>query len=470
MRFTARTGQLYPNDEGDPFIIKGINWRGAEDGDVPPVGLTHHEVDFYLDFLVRHPRIHPSHPTHALAAFAVPAPLAPLAHQLTPPVHTHTQHTNKFNAIKLHFNHASILANSIVQLESSNKMQKEWEGFTYMAMLTDLVEKAAAKKILVVLTCGRLSAQSSKDAGQWQDQHMLEQQIHESWQKIVDQFCNSWNVAGVDLFNDVRGARTRRVPANLARSRTNRHSPTETRPHLSRTAQPHAVSWKEWSNAAGRLGNTVLGRCPRLLVFVEGVGRSKSFFPGEDLSGVLDMPVELRDPHKLVYSPHVFGPGFKYFDYVDEHEFPGNLNGLWQSRFGYIPHATGAPVVFGTCQPHNARHLSHRAAATTCHSTLGPLIVCAPCAGAVGGQLTRTGFKEREWYEFVCGWIKEHKSSFFLANLSPVNAQPAEPLARWLAWSRLNSRGVLARRRMSREANRSSKRTGRVRTTTLWQR
>ena len=60
---------------------------------------------------------------------------------------------------------------------------------------------------------------------------------------------------------------------------------------------------------ASDLGNFVLSKCQRWLVFVEGVaheGKSRSeYFWGENLEGVAHSPVRLWTPNKLVYSPHV---------------------------------------------------------------------------------------------------------------------------------------------------------------------
>ena len=55
---------------------------------------------------------------------------------------------------------------------------------------------------------------------------------------------------------------------------------------------------------------------PRLLVFVEGtsgvqipITTPESAFWGGSLASARQTPVRLRNPSKLVYSPHVYGPG-----------------------------------------------------------------------------------------------------------------------------------------------------------------
>jgi len=112
--------------------------------------------------------------------------------------------------------------------------------------------------------------------------------------------------------------------------------------------------------AAGRIGDHVLSTCPRWLIFVEGVGNSPGaqltaaqreegdeFFWGENLMGVKQSPVTLKNPSKLIYSPHVFGPGVAGLEYFEDHHFPNNLEAIWSRHFGYIAKATGQPVIVG---------------------------------------------------------------------------------------------------------------------------
>ena len=72
----------------------------------------------------------------------------------------------------------------------------------------------------------------------------------------------------------------------------------------------------DWRLAAERIGAAVQAIAPRLLIFVEGVQANCSPVPLQQLAcwgGALDAagkaPVRLRVPNKLVYSPHVYGPG-----------------------------------------------------------------------------------------------------------------------------------------------------------------
>ena len=71
--FVAYGGRIYAN--GEPFDIKGINWFGSESRHGPPSGLARHGLGFYLDLLEFH----------------------------------------GFNALRLLFNHQSVLRNSRIE-------------------------------------------------------------------------------------------------------------------------------------------------------------------------------------------------------------------------------------------------------------------------------------------------------------------------------------------------------------------
>lgn len=130
--------------------------------------------------------------------------------------------------------------------------------------------------------------------------------------------------------------------------------------------QPYSSSWGkgsaiDWNAAAERLGNHVLERCARWLILVSGVGATPGarvpigseklatdeYFWGENLVGVQEAPIDLADPSKLVYLAKFFGPGISPRDYFNDHHFPNNLEEVWQSHFGFVPRATGQPLIIG---------------------------------------------------------------------------------------------------------------------------
>ena len=79
LNFESRDSRLWAN--GEEFHIKGVNWVGSEGRTGAPYGLDQHTVDHYMDFL----------------------------------------NMNGFNAIRLLFNHESVITNSVIDVDSVGK-------------------------------------------------------------------------------------------------------------------------------------------------------------------------------------------------------------------------------------------------------------------------------------------------------------------------------------------------------------
>lgn len=187
LTFIARTGQLFANSEPTPFYIKGINWKGAETQNLRPSGLHVNDLDWYLDLLVR---CIPS--PHLLGVVLVLLLLGC------------TQNKLKFNAIRLHFSHQSVLRDP--KLSVDDDIMPEWDGITYQSMLADLVSRAERYRILIILVSSRLSELAdlgTKENGLWYNSEVNEMQIFSSWEMLAKRFCDKWNVVGVDLQDEV---------------------------------------------------------------------------------------------------------------------------------------------------------------------------------------------------------------------------------------------------------------------------
>ena len=79
------------------------------------------------------------------------------------------------------------------------------------------------------------------------------QGVYALWETVASSFCGAemWNVVGVDLMQEA-----------------------------------YALSWAEWHMAATTIGDRVLQKCPRWLIFVQGVGE-KPGTPYAQVSGRL---------------------------------------------------------------------------------------------------------------------------------------------------------------------------------------
>jgi hypothetical protein len=121
--------------------------------------------------------------------------------------------------------------------------------------------------------------------------------------------------------------------------------------------EPYALRWSSWVRAVERLGDHVLSKCPRWLIFVEGTGNEEPAEPGiewgENFLGVAQRPIKLSNDSKLVYSPHVYGPGLFAAnnlpepEYMGDKEFPISCRSVWQRHFGFVKKQTGRPVIIG---------------------------------------------------------------------------------------------------------------------------
>jgi len=321
LSFESREGKILLEDR--VFHIKGINWFGSEGPNGVPNGLQQRSIRDLMGFLKK----------------------------------------NDFNAIRLPFNHADVLANKHIY-HVNTELNPELIGVTYLQMLHRIAQLAAEAGLLVLLTLHRVAPDEWPGDGLWYSKAVPEAKVLNSWSVIASQFCREWNIFAVDLQNEPWTATW------------GRNQPTD------------------WNKAAERLGNHVLDHCGRWLIFVEGVGgkggapqcdpdcESQGLFWGENLLGVRSAPVVLSNPKKLVYSPHTYGPSVYEMSYFSAPDFPQNLPRLWQSRYGYVSKQTGRAVV----------------------------------VGEVGGSYRG---KDRVWQEAAIAYLKGHTAGIFYFCLEP---------------------------------------------------
>jgi endoglucanase len=103
-----------------------------------------------------------------------------------------------------------------------------------------------------------------------------------------------------------------------------------------------------WKKAAEKAGKAVLDTNNKVLVFVNGIGSSWHPDPrcqtgygaywGNNLKGVKCSPINNRyiPRHKMVFSPHVYGPDVADQDYFNAPNFPNNLPAVWDDHFGFL--------------------------------------------------------------------------------------------------------------------------------------
>jgi endoglucanase len=198
------------------------------------------------------------------------------------------------------------------------KANPRFRGKHALDVLDAVIAALARAHILVILDNHVSRADwccNEKDGnGLWYTAEYPEEKWLADWQTIVRRYEHQRWVGGADLRNELRNG------AQWGGSD----------PHL------------DWHAAAERGGNAVLSANPNLLVFVEGPQYSTDF------TAVANLPVVLKIPNRLVYSPHAYASAEHTFQSYDE------LKQVYDARAGYLLHTEpGVPLwigEFGTCQ------------------------------------------------------------------------------------------------------------------------
>lgn len=233
-----------------------------------------------------------------------------------------------YNSLRVPLALDNLLANPVVTAYNGNvAANKQLDGKRMLDALDMLVKKAADRHLLILLDMHRLEAALWPDPkGLWYNERHSEGDVRAAWMALARRYCAAWNVIGADLINE-----------------------------------PHGANWgsgvreDDWRMAAERLGNAVLDVCPRLLIFVGGVGNPPVTpivgpdwaFWGENLAGACAHPVRLSNPARLVYSPHVYGPSVSWMDYFADRAYPANLDAVWEAHFGKVTSCSAAAMVLG---------------------------------------------------------------------------------------------------------------------------
>ena len=198
------------------------------------------------------------------------------------------------------------------------KANPHFRGKRALDVLDAVIAALARAHILVILDNHVSRADwccNEKDGnGLWYNADYPEEKWLADWQTIVHRYKHQRWVIGADLRNELRnGAQWGGSDPRL-----------------------------DWHAAAERGGNAVLAANPQLLVFVEGPQYSTDF------TAFANLPVVLKVPNRLVYSPHAYASAEHTFQSYDE------LKQVYDARAGYLLHTEpGVPLwvgEFGTCQ------------------------------------------------------------------------------------------------------------------------
>ena len=279
--FHSENGVITCN--GARFMIKGANWFGFETEIHVVHGLWARKMEDILDWCV----------------------------------------LNNFNALRIPFSCEFALnlgtkkpfnADGTPAIDYS--LNPELMGLLSSQILDKLVVAAQQRGILILLDMHRLMS-TSGISELWYDNVVTEEKVIESWKNMINRY-NQWNIFAVDIKNEPHGAIT----------------------WGDNNTKTDFALWAE------KCGNILLDINPNLLIFVEGIDRYIDSATGvadyggwgTNLNWVANRPIRLKNPLKLVYSPHQYGRGVVGHDSNASH---------WEQRYGFIKNMKNSAICIG---------------------------------------------------------------------------------------------------------------------------
>mmetsp|Transcript_42225 Transcript_42225/g.106503 ORF Transcript_42225/g.106503 Transcript_42225/m.106503 type:complete len:1277 (-) Transcript_42225:108-3938(-) len=289
--WTTSASRIIVNDQH--FIIRGVNYFGLETSQRCPFGLWTTTLSSILDFIEN------------IGA----------------------------NAVRLPFS-VEAIANNL----GASPTCETWEGYrtdpglygkSVLDMMETIVDELGKRKIVVMLDQHRIEP-ANNISELWYTARFPESAVLDTWTTVMRRFQKKWNVFAIDLKNE---------------------------PHGRATWGSGDVA-TDWNLAAQRIIKHVNSVAPdyKGLFFVEGVqycqpedegGRTHGYFLGECLRGVYRNPIDVGaalNP-RVVYSPHVYGPGVFPQAYFSDPTFPDNMPALWDFNWGDLRNTPARPVI-----------------------------------------------------------------------------------------------------------------------------
>jgi len=226
-------------------------------------------------------------------------------------------HALGVNSVRLPWANETIERNPVVP-GYAVKANPRFSGKHAMDVM-DAIIAALARAHLMVILDNHVSradwcCQDDDGNGLWYNDDYPEERWLADWRAIVVRYKNQPWVVGADLRNELRsGAAWGGNDAKL-----------------------------DWHAAAERGGNTVLAANPKLLVMVEGPQYST------DLTAFAALPLTLKVPNRLVYSPHAYATAAHTFSsYAEMMQAYDQRAGFLLENKPEVPLWVGE---FGTCQ------------------------------------------------------------------------------------------------------------------------
>jgi endoglucanase len=226
-------------------------------------------------------------------------------------------HAFGLNSVRLPWANETLERNPVVP-DYAIKANPQFRGKHALEVMDALISALAGAHIMVILdnhvSRADWCCKDDDGNGLWYNADYPEEKWLADWRAIVLRYKKQPWVVGADLRNELRSG------AQWG------------------GADPRV----DWYAAAVRGGNTVLAANPNLLVMVEGPEYSTNF------TAFASLPLVLKIPNRLVYSPHAYSTPAHTFASYDE------LKHVFDARAGFLVHTEpGVPLwvgEFGNCQ------------------------------------------------------------------------------------------------------------------------
>ncbi len=281
----STNGNKIVDADGKEIVLQGVNWFGFETKNHAPHGLWTRD---YKDML---------------------AQIKSLG----------------FNVIRLPFSLQALTSNTSSGIDFGGGKNAGLANKTPQQMMDEIIAEAGRQGLMVILD-NHSQADDGFQYDLWYGQGgFTEDDWVARWRELAQRYRNAPNVIGADLKNE---------------------------PHGSATWGTGLTT--DWRRAAERAGNAVLAQNPDLLILVEGIENQveggqqlDAHWWGGNLEGVRKNPVRLDVGHKVVYSPHEYGPEVWTQPWFSAPDMAAVLADRWLKGFGYIHDENIAPILIG---------------------------------------------------------------------------------------------------------------------------
>jgi len=217
-----------------------------------------------------------------------------------------------FNAVRYPFCPAALTNQDVYGIGFDNNRNQDLQGKRSLEVMDALMTEFNAQGMYVVLDMHTIDCWSLGPLW-YNDQYPANKWVSDL-QLTAQHFSQYSNFIGIDLMNEPSGATWATGAAN------------------------------DWKIAAETAGQAILSTNPSLLVFVEGVHSNPQCVTGANhwFGGNFEPlrcnPIDTNKipNHKLVLSPHVYGPDVYWQPYMSAGDFPNNLPGIWETHFGFL--------------------------------------------------------------------------------------------------------------------------------------